>query len=113
MTKSDVYLNSNLESDFDAKIFIYKETDKRIASTFAVMDGDAVTFRIVSLRDVNIRESRAGGVECSCHDVYVCYLWCHLLQSVWMELRTLTRTSEEHAELFETKAAFCVFFCFF
>lgn len=84
--KCTVHLNSNLDCDF-AKIFIYKETDKRITSTSAVMDGEAVTFRI---RDVNIRERRMGGMEGSCRVVYVCYL-----QFVWTELRTQT-TSEEH-----------------
>lgn len=81
-----VCLNSNLDCNF-AKIFIYKETEKRITSTSAVTDEEAATFRI---RDVDIRERRMGGMVGSCHLVYACYL-----QFVWMELRMQT-TSEEH-----------------
>lgn len=79
--KFTVYLDSNLDSDF-AKIFIYKETDERITSTF----------RIAIIRDVNIRERRMGGMEGSCHIVSVCYLQGHLLNLFWWTLIT----SEEH-----------------
>lgn len=83
--KFTVYLNSNLDSDFHAKIFIYLFIRRRTKSPHHLLWWMRM---LLGIRDVNIRERRMEGCR---HSLYVSSLQCRLLKFVWMELSTLRR----------------------